>query len=285
MAFIAPASAAVGGEGGMSETVIFTDQMTEYTAIYNEYEMMEALAQESPKNLMEKGYTANEIDSIKNYKTAFEEHIEELNVRYTDAELLHAGYTNEEIKIIHEFKNLSPALRNAWSSQLAANLTLNLSAKNPLSYTNGVNKITLNYKFDWTRIPMMKFTDKFGLSWSNANFIIDTSVHPNGIVPIQMNYIFVPYTSNITASLHGNGIMYNIPMSLGNGAHTGDNAEGNLTLRYNGTKTNELAVQLDYAHAKLPTGISVSLPAGVVGFSFTPSSVTDCIWKYVIFSQ
>lgn len=278
-------AAAAANEDLSFDAVFSADTIESQTIVYNEYEVMEQLAAESSGALAKKGFTAEEITAVKNYREIFENHIEELDNLYSDEELLTFGYIDDEVLIIRDFKNLTPTLRNAYSSQLAANLTLSLTAKNALSYTNGVNKIKLNYKFDWTRVPTMKFTDKFGLSWNDANFIIDTAVHSNGIVPIKINYIGMPYTTNITAGLHGNGIMYTIPMTVGVGAASvADNAEGNLSLRYSGSQVNELAVKLDYAHAKLPGGISVSLPAGVVGFTFSPSSVVDCIWNYKIFS-
>jgi hypothetical protein len=291
LSLVSSSVAVSNDEAKETEMISLSGKEQIYTVTYSEADIMKSLAKESSSSLSKRGYSASDIALIKNYDTLFEEHIISLNA-YTDENLLSVGYTSEQIDIIRNFENLSPALQNAYSNALAANLTLTLSAKSPLTYVNGVNKITLNYKYDWSRIPLMQFTDKLGLSWNNYNFIIDTSVHPNGIVPLKVNYRYVNGSSgtvkNVTASLHGYGIMYDISTKINGGINTtlqfADNAEGNLTLRYSGPDVDELAVKLEYAHVILPGGIGVSIGGYGAGFSYTPESRADVIWRNVIFS-
>ncbi|MDR2944229.1 MAG: hypothetical protein LBU81_04000 [Methanosarcinales archaeon] len=286
--------AVLNNESKNTETISLSDKEQIYTVTYSEADIMKSLAKESSSSLAKHGYSASEIAIIKNYDTLFEEHIKFLNATCTDENLLVLGYTTEQISIIRDFENMNPTIQRSYSNDLAANLTVTLSAKSPLTYTNGVNKITLNYKYDWSRIPLMQFTDKLGLSWNRNEYVIDTSVHPNGIVPLKVKYLYVNGSSgavnNITASLHTYGILYNITTKINGGINTtmqfADNAEGNLTLRYIGPKdTGALTVKLEYAHVKLPGGLGVSIGAAGAGFSYSPESMIDLIWRYITFHQ
>ena len=260
-------------ESLFGETIIIEiDKVAEYSFTFNEYEMLETLSKQSSKELAKYGFDKKEIESIKNYKQEFRKHIENLNSTYNDEELLLLDYTKEDIEVIRNYATKG----GGNDSQLAANLTVYLR-NSTITYNNGVNKLQLSCDFVWKKTPMILLSDKFAVSWGSP-FIVDTNVHGNGFVPLMATYGPIHQTESIRGErVAQQGIVYDVPLSLG--VQQSILREGNMsvTLRHNGSQINETQVSVEYVHKRSPGSIGYTLGGYGVGVSWNPAALTHWV--------
>lgn len=80
----------------------FAEELTIEDGVTNEYEAILLLQKNSDKELSAEGYSKSEINTIRNADMIFDEHIA-LLATLSDDNLVDAGYTNEQIQDIKEY--------------------------------------------------------------------------------------------------------------------------------------------------------------------------------------
>lgn len=231
----------------------------------NEYDLIEALSKETPSELTKKGYSAEEIQKIKNYKSLYKEHIIKMS-KLSDDVLKKLRYTDKQIEVIRNFSGSVDEMRRA-------SVTLQLEAF-PTNFKKDGNYTTGEISFFWSMngIPLFRMTDIVGISWNGWAV---TSKHCNvwyyDINSGQTTHVksATSISPKVTAgSLAGAGFKFNlVPDYTYSCALYG---EGSWKVRSDVQAKKDFYYYIAYGHNEyaVSVGFSVSATGPSVGLDF-----------------
>lgn len=129
------------------------------TTVTNEFEAMLSLNQKNDGELAAQGYNNEDINTIRNAVSLFDEHIEFLGT-LSDENLLAAGYSQSQIQGIKSYnpETSTNSTRAALSGECETFSTID-------NYTGTSGRVTS--EFVWTGIPAFKLTDVLITTWNN----------------------------------------------------------------------------------------------------------------------
>lgn len=141
----------------LSATAFATE--TNPKTVTNEFEAMLLLNEMSTSELTTRGYNADEINTIRNATTIYDEHME-LLATIPDENLSAAGYTPTQIQGIKAFdpETATDSTRAALSAECITTSTID-------SYTGTTGRVTS--EFYWDGVPAFKMTDILVAIWNN----------------------------------------------------------------------------------------------------------------------
>lgn len=129
------------------------------SSVTNEFEAMLALNQMTNNELAAQGYDSENISTIRNAVSLFDEHIEFL-ATLSDENLLAAGYSQSQIQGIKSYnpETSTNNTRSILSAECRTYSTID-------NYTGTTGRITS--EFEWIGIPAFKMTDVLITTWNN----------------------------------------------------------------------------------------------------------------------
>lgn len=137
----------------------FAAPATQTQTVTNEYEALMELYGNSTSDLKQKGYTNDEIQTIRNFDETYNQHI--LKIAKLDSSVLSAhGYTSQQIRKI---KNFNPTTATT-EDKILLSATCHTKATID-NYTGTTGRITST--FEWTGVPAFKMTDILATAWNN----------------------------------------------------------------------------------------------------------------------
>ncbi len=125
---------------------------------FSEYEWAKVESKKTDKELLEEGYTKEDIELIRNYKSHFDTHIGKLT-EMTDDALKSFGYEESDIEIIRNYKGTEAEIKGLGAKCTVTASTSNFKAD---GYTTG----KLSYTWSWSKIPMSQAEDIIAAGWN-----------------------------------------------------------------------------------------------------------------------
>lgn len=129
---------------------------------YNEYDLLQSLAQEPVALLEEEGYSDAEIADIQNYQTVLTEHITEL-AQIDEAQLRNLKYRDDQIYAIKNFDGSEEMLRTA-SADLYIDLSIDWCTYRA---STGITSARPYFAFTWEGAPAIKMMDMMTVGWND----------------------------------------------------------------------------------------------------------------------
>lgn len=237
-------------------------KVSSYTV--NEYELLKSLSTESNDTLHQMGYTVNQISKIKNLRSAYADHLEEIS-HYDRAALKNLGYTDIQIDTLQNFDGSESQIM-----ALAATLNFDLSI-DYVTWSAADNRTNarLCYEYEWNGIPLIKINDAVAVSWNdwtiNGKISYITYVQVNGSGNSQLQA--ATYVANNGSAAMGGGFRF--PMLINNSSHWAKSGYGIFTLYYNNYRK-DLSAYAVYTHYTVSATPSFSIP-GYGSISFNKS--------------
>lgn len=255
--------------------------------VYDEYDMYNSLQQQSPAALQAKGYTQQDIQSIKS--TTYESLLRERGKLSTD-ELKNYGYSDAQIAILKNPNSTDAELRSA-SSKITVTTVVEKLEHLKDNYTYS----TVYLEWMWKTIPTSRYTDSAAIAWTGEMAFMPYSENNKSRYTLWKRNLATkaeamkttPLTSNHYVQL---GRAVQIPefhlseRASGATSPVGPSGSYNVTfkgaariaLKYYGTLS-FMQAQGAYAHYSIGvSGISISLswpPSISINFSKSPYAV------------
>lgn len=233
----------------------------------NEYELLKSLSSESRDTLRQMGYTVNQISEIKNLRSAYADHLEEIS-HYDRAALENLGYTEAQIDTLQNFDGSESQIMS-----LAATMNFDLSIDYVTwSSTDNRTNARVYYKFDWNGVPLVKKNDLVAVSWNdwtiNGKISYITYVPVNGTGTSEIRA--ATYVANNGPTAMGGAFKF--PMLINNSANWAKSGYGIFTLYYNNYRK-DLSTYAAYGHSTVRVVPTFSIP-GYGSISFDKDTTT-----------
>ena len=254
-------------------TVFANDVKSSTSALtINEYDFLLNLTEKSNSELVNIGYTANDIDSIRSLRESYTDHINEYTDLSTEA-LTNLGYTQQQIFTLRNFNGTEEQIR---SLAATLNLTLEIDYVTWSSSENRTNS-RLCFDFEWNGVPLIKWTDVVALSWNNwtingkVGYVTYTDIYGSG-----NDYLMsATYISNSGPTSYGAG--YKFAMAQNDNQYWAKTGYGIFTLYHNYERA-DLSAYAEYGHSTLSVSPTFSIP-GYGSISFSDSTeMQDQAW-------
>jgi hypothetical protein len=234
------------------------------------------LNENSDAELLQSGYTEEDIDTIRNHEALLIERVEEL-AELDEETLSNMGYSPEQIDIINNFDGIDTQLQ-----ALGGTLSFTLDADS-MYYTSSTNKAhaRLTVTFEWITQPLIKFTDIIGIAWNGP---MNRTAQTASVQYVHMSsggssyYDYNAQVVNPSGPVNA-GVGFKFPMR-GSGAnfdtHYAKSGTFIVVLEVTG-HVSSFAAYAEYGHATISIsgGPTFSAPGGI-SIDFSPSgSITE----------
>ncbi len=249
---------------------------------YNEYDLYNQLRSQSTATLAKKGYSQDDIQSIKNtsYQTLLRE-----RGNLSIEELQGYGYSDEQIAIL---KN--PDSTDAELLRAASKLTIQTVIEKLDYHPNNYTYSTVYVEWKWEPMATSLYTDDAGISWSGEMTLMDYGENDK-----SRYSLYKRNSSTQTVSMSTRGFTQNDYVSMGHavkipefnlseyasGATSPVGPSGSKNYTYKGAarvalkhlgRLSYLESQGAYAHyASKVSGISISVYPPSISISFSKS--------------
>lgn len=221
----------------------------------SEYEVVADLAKRSNNDLVNAGYSIQEIQNIKNYKELYVEHIVKLNNLSTEI-LKEHGYTDSQI---YDIRNFTGA-----ESQIARiGATLSLNAKvNSLKYDGKYTRGTITYSWLWNGIPEFKMTDIIAFAWND--WVVETERSSVSYMDtLTGTYTSTKSANYITASPLTDGAAHSFSVSANSNYSYAKTGNGSFSVKSDVQARKDMYIYAAYGHSQ----VVASTPSFSVGMS------------------
>lgn len=136
--------------------------------VVNEIEMMSSLSHSSDEELLELGYSKDEIKEIRSFD--FVKEINKLD-KLSDKELKKRGYTDKKIKKIREFDGTMIS-----ASEIVGDMTITYRL-HAFSYSSGRTSFANSMRWEWNQLPLFTFHDAIASSISEGMYRHNSAYH------------------------------------------------------------------------------------------------------------
>ncbi|MFA1821800.1 hypothetical protein ACDX78_16735 [Virgibacillus oceani] len=240
----------------------------------NEYEALKQLSKNSSSQLMNMGYSKDEIKVIQNLEEEYANHLKSYS-KLSDNELDNLGYSEGQIDLLRTYKGTEEE-----TIRLAATLNLRLNA-HYVTHNSSTNRTNarLGFTWTWSGVPVFKTTDIIGVSWNDWS-----------VTGSRASVTYVPQTG-APGTRYGTGtILSNSgPNSAGRGVRISmtqdDNywwarsGSGHFDLRGNSANRKDLSAYAAYGHTTLSISPGFSIPGyGSINFNWGMQTVAQA-WE------
>jgi hypothetical protein len=279
-----------------SEDALSRSSLKEYntfTITVNEYDMMQNIVSKTDLELIESGFSDEEIKEVRSFNDTYLTHLKKLTT-YTDKQLIEEiGYTREQVRLLRSFDAVSansavsadsadPEIMRA----LSANLTFGASIPAYLTQQGNDLHATINISWVWSQAPVWKFNDTIGVSYYGYPYNVDINTSgSNTLVDYDMGSYGVFYWGYpISIATNGTGAYSTFPMvRLYNSSATitGWAKAGSSTIKMKFPLLNNssqyINLTIGYVHQTVNFNISIGFGTSGLGISVSPSLYADVI--------
>lgn len=230
----------------------------------SEYEVISELAKRSSTDLINAGYSAQEIQDIRNYKELYVEHIVGLNDLSTEA-LKEHGYTDSQI---YEIRNFTGS--EAQIARIGATMTLQADITS-LKYDGKYSRGTIIYSWLWNGIPEFKMKDIVAFAWND--WIVETQRSSVSYMNIQTGkYTNEKSATYVTANLQTMGAAHRFNVSEDSNYSYAKTGNGSFTVRSDVQTRKDMYLYASYGHSEAiasAPSYSISVTGGGFSISFS----------------
>lgn len=240
----------------------YTDHNDMVEVSINEFNEMKSLSLMTDGQLVDKGYTSNEIENIRNYRKDYDTHI--YGLQELPDEVLEAnGYSDKQIEAIRKYDG---------SNQLAvlasASLKFTSHTVDSLIYNGNYSVGKLSYSWEWSGIPAFKLTDMVAVSWNNW------AVTDNYCTVVYYNKTTGKAVDNrqATYTTDGNGLKgaaHKFSMAINDNADYAKSGAGYFKIKSDVHAKKDCYYYIAYGHKTLTANISFSVGTGGADGSIT----------------
>jgi len=248
--------------------IVFKDSEDVYeneeTETVNEFIKLQELNKKSDSNLKSIGYSNEDIKLIRQYKDDFNNHIISLN-ELSDEVLISLGYNNDQVDTIRNFNGSEDHM-------IKASATCSVSRSSGRFYYDSINKATnliVNYSFKWSGAPVFRGTDLMAVSNGEQTYFHSSSYLNVSYAPLGSTG--ATSSKKIYAKIHdsGNtGASFSFKMIGNNGLSYAKSGSGKVYLHRQNVNLSQVGVGVKYGHSTISISPSVSFPLGG-GISFS----------------
>ena len=230
----------------------------------SEYEVIANLARRSSNDLIDAGYSLQEIQNIKNYKELYVEHIGELNNLSTEV-LKEHGYTNSQIYDIRNFTGAESQI-----ARVGATVTLQVNITS-LKYDGNYTRGTVIYSWLWNGVPEFKMKDIVAFAWN------DWSVEAQRSNVSYMNIQTGKYIDNHPATyteenVQTMGAAHRFNVSEDNNYSYAKTGDGSFSVKSDVHARKDMYLYASYGHSEIlasAPSYSVSTSGSSLSISFS----------------
>lgn len=265
-----------------SNAINVEDLIAENNMIINEWDEYKRIISKTDHELIELGYTKEEIVSIRNFD--YEEEIR--NRAALDNQTLQKyGYTNEEITVLRKAAAMDDIPENVIKSISTATMTSTLryvSSGSRMENNATMYYVNMKFSWSWSRIPFFRIVDMVAVAFnSSAPYNFTYCVQPNN--KVHADLIAVHPSASTYSQVEPWVYSTEKPNSISAKFALGFNdSDGNLThFAYSGygtfqltnrSNTARLFVDAAYGHTTINItpnySLSISGPSVGVDFKF-----------------
>ena len=230
--------------------------------VINEYDALKQLSQQSDSSLEQRGFSAEEIFQIRNYREIYINHITSLQSIPNEVLSKHE-YSAAQILAIQTFNGSEEQMALA-----AASLDIHATTAS-FTYPNSEGRTTgrLAYSWHWNGLPVAKMRDMVAASWNDwvltdeGSSVSYFSVHTGEPYTTES----ATYTNPTNNTWNGGGHKFNVAKS--DNLYYAKSGSGHFDVESDGVYQKDFLFYIEYGHATLSynIGFSVSVPGGAAG--------------------